>query len=55
MKPEDIERIKDLLPTSLGSAEIRESSDCCGGETPPPLMTAAKRGGAVSAAHPLAR
>lgn len=24
MKPEDIERIKDLLPTSLGSAEIRE-------------------------------
>lgn len=24
MKPEDIERIKDLLPTSLGSDEIRE-------------------------------
>ena len=24
MKPEDIERIKELLPTSLGSAEIRE-------------------------------
>ena len=24
MKPEDIERIKDLLPTSLGSAEIRD-------------------------------
>ena len=24
MKPEDIERVKDLLPTSLGSAEIRE-------------------------------
>ena len=24
MKPEDIERIKDLLPTSLGNAEIRE-------------------------------
>ena len=24
MKPEDVERIKDLLPTSLGSAEIRE-------------------------------
>lgn len=24
MKPEDIERIKDLLPTTLGSAEIRE-------------------------------
>ena len=23
MKPEDIERVKDLLPTSLGSAEIR--------------------------------
>jgi len=24
MRPEDIERIKDLLPTTLGSAEIRE-------------------------------
>ena len=24
MKPEDIERVKDLLPTSLGSDEIRD-------------------------------
>ena len=38
MNPEDIERVKDILPTSLGSDEIPEA-DAAAGETAPEKAT----------------